>query len=390
MSATAQQHKPLSAEAAAAALASACTAGRGVRICGGATKLGWTAAPGREPGAEVSTVGLDAVLEHNAGDLTAVLQAGVPLAAAQQRFASEGQMLALDPPLGSPGDGADEERATVGGVFASADSGPLRHRYGAPRDLVLGMQVALSDGTLTRSGGKVIKNVAGYDIAKLMCGSFGTLGMILTVSVRLHPLPSRTVTVLGAAADSAVLAGAAIALNREPFELEALDVAWRGGRGGILARVAGHDPELRARRVATRMRELSLDGVDCVARDSALWARQRAGQRARPGSALVRIASRPSRLARLLDASRAAGGTLVGRAGASQIYVELDPDAVTALREMLPSSDHGVVLDRPADWQGPVFGTAAPPSALAELTRRVKERFDPTGQLGEPPVEGAC
>ncbi len=234
----------------------------------------------------------------------------------------------------------------------------------------------------------MIKNVAGYDIAKLMCGSFGTLGLIVTVSVRLHPLPRRTVTVLGAASDSGVLAAAAGALNREPFELEALDVAWRDGRGGILARVAGHDPELRARRVATRMRELSLDGVDCVARDGALWSRQRAGQRARAGRALVRIASRPSRLARLLDASQQAGGTLVGRASGSQIYVELDPSAVLTLREGLPACDNGVVLDRPADWQGPVYGAAAPSSALAQLTRRVKERFDPTGQLGEPPTEG--
>ncbi len=393
MSATAQHHQPNSVEAAGAALARGCAAGRAVRIVGGATKLGWAPETDRatalsDGATEISTAALDGILEHNAGDLTAILQAGVPLAVAQQRFASEGQMLALDPPLGLPGQGAAGERATIGGIFASGDSGPLRHRYGAPRDLVLGMQVALGDGTLTRSGGKVIKNVAGYDIAKLMCGSFGTLGMILTVSVRLHPLPRRTVTVLGAAGNSATLADAALALNREPLELEALDVAWRGGRGGILARVAGIDPELRARRVAARMRELSLDGVDCVDRDSALWARQRAGQRARTGGALVRIASRPSRLAALLDASRAAGGTLVGRAGAAALYVELDPDAVKTLRATLAGSDHSVILDRPSGWQEPVFGSQAPSGALAALTRRVKECFDPSGLLGEAPIAG--
>ena len=89
-------------------------------------------------------------------------------------------MLALDPPDGG---------ATVGGVVASGDSGPLRARYGGVRDLVVGMRVALSDGTLAKSGGKVIKNVAGYDLAKLFAGSFGTLGAIVEVSVRLHPLP---------------------------------------------------------------------------------------------------------------------------------------------------------------------------------------------------------
>ena len=101
------------------------------------------------------------------GDLTAVLEPGVLLADAQATFAKAGQMLALDPPDGG---------ATVGGVVATADTGPLRARYGGPRDLVVGMRVALSDGTLAKSGGKVIKNVAGYDIAKLFAGSFGTLG----------------------------------------------------------------------------------------------------------------------------------------------------------------------------------------------------------------------
>src|SRR5437899_4485328 len=104
-------------------------------------------------------------------------------------------MLALAPPLGPRASGPGGLRApadpaaTVGGVVATGDSGPLRHRYGAPRDLVLGVTVALSDGSLARAGGKVIKNVAGYDLAKLLAGSFGTLGVIVEVAVRLHPLP---------------------------------------------------------------------------------------------------------------------------------------------------------------------------------------------------------
>jgi glycolate oxidase FAD binding subunit len=94
-------------------------------------------------------------------------------------------MLALDPPLGA------DMRATIGGVVATGDSGPLRHRYGGARDLVIGMTVALGDGTVARSGGKVIKNVAGCDLAKLFCGSFGTLGMILAVNLRLSRLRLR-------------------------------------------------------------------------------------------------------------------------------------------------------------------------------------------------------
>src|SRR6202043_2363630 len=131
----------------------------------------------------------------------------VPLARIQQELAAAGQQLALDPPLGV----GDRRDATLGGVLATGDCGPLRHRYGGPRDLVLGVTVALSDGTIARSGGKVIKNVAGYDLAKLFAGSFGTLGVILEVVVRLHPRPPRTCSVVGRTEDAAAMGRAASA-----------------------------------------------------------------------------------------------------------------------------------------------------------------------------------
>src|SRR5215217_6871369 len=132
--------------------------------------------PGPEGAVDLETASLDAIAEHNVGDFTAVVGAGVRLADAQAAFAAENQMLALDPPLGAA------DGATVGGMIATADSGPLRHRYGGVRDLVVGMTVILSDGTVAKSGGKVIKNVAGYDLAKLFTGSYGTLGLIATVA----------------------------------------------------------------------------------------------------------------------------------------------------------------------------------------------------------------
>ena len=125
---------------------------------------------------------------------------------AQAAFGAAGQMLALDPPLG------EGDAATIGGVIAANDSGPLRHRYGGVRDLVVGMTVVLSDGTIAKSGGKVIKNVAGYDLAKLFAGSFGTLGLIARVAVRLHPAPARTATLTAASDDPDALARAAVAL----------------------------------------------------------------------------------------------------------------------------------------------------------------------------------
>src|ERR1700693_116516 len=186
--------RPRSTEDVAKELARTSALGQAVRIAGARTKLGWGRTDGHYD-ALLSTAHLDRVREHNAGDLTAVLEAGVPLAEAQERFAAAGQMLALDPWLGA------DQQATVGGVLATSDSGPLRHRYGPPRDLVLGMTVVLADGTVSRSGGQVIKNVAGYDVAKLFCGSFGTLGVIASVNVRLHPLPQSTATAVARTGD---------------------------------------------------------------------------------------------------------------------------------------------------------------------------------------------
>jgi glycolate dehydrogenase FAD-binding subunit len=365
------EFEPTTFEDAAGALASAAADTRRVRILGGGTKLGWGAvAP--EADLILRTRSLDRIIEHNVGDLTAVLEAGVPISSAQEKFAAAGQMLALDPPLGR------DSGATIGGTVAAADSGPLRHRYGAVRDLVLGVTVALSDGTIARSGGKVIKNVAGYDLAKLFSGSFGTLGAILSVSVRLHPLPAETATALGASSDADQLARAAVVLAGAPLELDALDVAWRAGRGGLLARVGGTEAGRRAEHVAALMRDEGLDQVDIATDDSGLWARQRAGQRSEQ-HAIVRVAARPSVLAAVLRCCETCGGTLVGRAALGTSYVELEPDAVVRFRGSLPRGTVATVLDAPAAVRAHLdpWGTVEP--AALELMRRVKNRFDPSG-----------
>jgi glycolate oxidase FAD binding subunit len=369
--ATVTRYAPQTFQEAASALASATGERQTVRIVGSGTKLGWGRG-GIEADVELCTSALDQVVEHNAGDLTATLQAGVPLELAQRTFAAAGQMLALDPPLGAP------PGPTIGGVVATGDSGPLRHRYGAPRDLVVGATVALSDGAIAKAGGKVIKNVAGYDLAKLFSGSFGTLGLILSVNVRLHPLHDHSTSALGAAADPDALAAAAVALAAFGVEFEALDVAWRGGRGGILARCAGPEAARRARRTAKLMSDQGLEQVDVTDDDGPLWERQRAGQRSRD-RALVRVAAAPSALATVLRAADACGGTLVGRVALGSSFVELDPEAVAHLRERLAASASLMLLDAPAsartddDPWGPL-----PPPAL-ELMRRIKHRFDPAG-----------
>src|ERR1700727_3237845 len=227
--ATVTRQAPATFEQAAAMLSTATADRHPVRIVGAGSKLGWgNPEPPSEDAIELHTTGLDEIVEHNVGDLTAILEAGVPLAEAQRTFAAAGQMLALDPPLAISHD--CPSGATIGGVAATGDSGPLRHRYGAPRDLIVGATVALSDGSIAKSGGKVIKNGAGYELAKLFAGSFGTLGVILSLSVRLHPLPLETTTVLAAADDPDLLGVAALSLASSQLEFEALDVAWRAGR----------------------------------------------------------------------------------------------------------------------------------------------------------------
>jgi FAD/FMN-containing dehydrogenase len=134
----------------------------------------------------LSTRRLNRVLEHEPGDLTAIVEAGIRLSELQAHLAPHGQMLALDPP-GDP---------TIGACLAGDLSGPRRHRYGAMRDLVIGVTVVLADGTVASSGGKVVKNVAGYDLGKLFAGSRGRLGLIARVALRLHARPAAEATVV--------------------------------------------------------------------------------------------------------------------------------------------------------------------------------------------------
>src|SRR5262249_29144266 len=141
-------------------------------------------------------------------------------AEAQAAFAEQRQRIAWDPP--------DPGGATIGGIVATNDSGPLRHRYGGVRDLVVGVTVGLSDGTLAQGGGKGIKKVAGYDPGQLSARPFGTLGLIATVAVRLHPLPEATATVTARAQDPDELLRAVVKLARLPIEADCFDARWDG------------------------------------------------------------------------------------------------------------------------------------------------------------------
>ena len=175
--------EPGNPEETASVLETAAKAGLRVIPRGGATKMDWGNPP-RDGELIVSTRRLNRVLEHAWGDMTATVEAGCTFTQLQQTLAEHGQRVALDPLW--------PDRATVGGVLATNDSGSLRTRFGALRDLIIGITLALADGTLAKSGGKVVKNVAGYDLPKLATGSLGTLGIITQAIFRLHPVPPET------------------------------------------------------------------------------------------------------------------------------------------------------------------------------------------------------
>src|SRR5258708_13232893 len=188
--------EPATAQELAAELKRANGAGIGVGAGGGGKKAEWGNPPARCD-AVVSTARLNRVIEHAWADLTVTVEAGCTLANLQTTLAEHGQRLAVD--------ALWPERATIGGILSTNDTGALRLSFGGLRDLIIGATVALADGTLAVSGGKVVKNVAGYDLPKLVTGALGTLGVITQAVFRLHPLPrhSRTLTIAPSAPDEA-------------------------------------------------------------------------------------------------------------------------------------------------------------------------------------------
>lgn len=185
----------------------------------------------------VSLSEFDSSIQHNPHDLTATAPAGMPFAAIQKKLAEKGQSLPLDSPsaLGS----------TLGGVISSNRSGPLRHRYGTARDWILGTAVVNGHGQVSRAGGKVVKNVSGYDLNKLYIGSRGTLGILIEVSFKLHPLPESQSSLSVQSPNITDLLEAVSALRRSPVTVEALAILkgnWMGKPPGswlLVARLAG-------------------------------------------------------------------------------------------------------------------------------------------------------
>ncbi len=210
---------PTTAIELAAAVTLARTQTSALLVAGNRSKLDWggTVASASRI---VSTQKLDRLIDHAVGDLTVTMEAGMKFDRLQQILAAAGQFLPLDP--------AYPDRATIGGIIATANAGSLRHRYGGVRDLLLGIQFVRADGKIAKAGGRVVKNVAGYDMMKLFTGSYGTLGILTEVTLRVYPLPAHSGTVIltGVAERLAEVAQILLASTLTPIAVDVLSTAF--------------------------------------------------------------------------------------------------------------------------------------------------------------------
>ncbi len=197
---------------------------RKILASGSASKLAWGAVPDVSELTVVRLTGLNKITDHDPANLTVSVEAGVPYRILQQTLAEHGQWLPLDSPW--------SEEATLGGIVAAAASGPRRYGYGAPRDLVLGVRLVLPDGSAVHFGGKTVKNVAGYDVTKLLVGSFGTLAFLTEITFRLRPLPSEERSLLVSFDDPDSLDRAVETVLRSPDPVVAVEAV--GPRGADL------------------------------------------------------------------------------------------------------------------------------------------------------------
>jgi len=244
----------------------------------------------------VNTSRLNQIIEHEPADLIAIAQAGVTLTDFNARLAESGQWLPLDPP--------DDGRATIGGVVATGIGGPQQFGYGRPRGSVIGMKLVLADGSIIKAGGRVVKNVAGYDLCKLFTGSYGSLGVITELNFKLRPRPALEATVIATGAIDELRAGARAVLEARLFPVAAEIVS-----GRLLIRFAGNEKGVSFQ--IEQARKLLKD-AEIVMHDADLW-NQIAAERARED----RIRKDPTgtakalmtRIKRQLDASNIFGKT---------------------------------------------------------------------------------
>jgi glycolate oxidase FAD binding subunit len=374
--------EPASVDEAAEAMRMLARDRLAVAFVGGGTDLDLGRPPARLD-AVLHTRRLSRVREHAPSDQIVAVEAGMTLAELQRHLAPHRQRLALDPPA--------PERATVGGIVAANAFGPRRTRYGVARDLVIGMTVVRADGVVARGGGKVVKNVAGFDVPRLLCGSLGTLGLVAEVVFRLHPLPEASATVVFEGLEAADVAETLPVLRDLGVEPTALAALGAGPGFTVAVRFEGFAPGVREQVERTLSRAGGGDRIE-GAEEAALWARHDALRGA--GDVRAKASFAPGRLAAAIDAlgplvSALRGGTLVlhPAVGVALVAGTLDDAAATAsavdgARAALGPMGNGalVLAAAPAALRARTDPWGPPPPAF-EVMRRLKAQLDPDARL---------
>jgi glycolate oxidase FAD binding subunit len=376
--------EPATPEALAQVLADASSRKLATVVRGGGSKLGWGRAP-RQIDLVVSTARLRATLVHRDGDLTATVSAGVRLADFNRRLGDKGQWLPVESAF---------EATTIGGLVATNEAGPLRHRFGTPRDLLIGVTLALADGRLVKSGGVVVKNVAGYDLARFISGSLGTMAVVVDATFKLAPVLRSTITMRIRCADVAAMSEACRTLAGSQLEPSAVDLRVAAGGGEISRDVlvlfasspAATEIQARAlQALVPRAERLAADA------EAPWWIGQveLPWRRDSETAAVVRCSWLPSTLPALLerlDACRTRGPIpiFVGRAlvGSGLLRVGGSVAEQAAVIEQLRRDPgHVVVLSGSRELKAQVdaLGGAVP---WAGPLGALKRSFDPAGILG--------
>ncbi|HEX7253500.1 MAG TPA: FAD-binding oxidoreductase [Thermoanaerobaculia bacterium] len=363
-----------------------CARGRkSVAIIGGGTDLDCGGPPARLD-AVVRTRHLNRVVEHAPSDQIVVAEAGMTLSALQRVLAAHGQQLALDPPL--------PERATVGGVIAANAFGPRRARYGSVRDLIIGVSFVRADGTLVRGGGKVVKNVAGFDLPRLLVGSLGTLGLIVTGTFRLHPLPEKSATLVLLDCDAKGVRAAVGKLREAQLEpASVVAVARSSSRFDLGVRFEGFGAGVRDQ--SERTRSLLAESGGAVRDDEAarvFWQRHDSVRTSGPFRA--KVAALPSAIEEiteealppLFSALRDSGFVWYATLGIGFVTgVPSAPDAmasaVARARRFLGRGQGTLTISAAPPSIRESLDVWGPPPPSLHLMKSVKERFDPEGRL---------
>jgi len=373
--------EPSSETELAAALRCGDAAGLGVVPRGGGTKAGWGNPPVRAD-LILSTARLNRVIEHASADLTVSVEAGCTIQNLQNALAQHGQRIAVDPLW--------PERATVGGILSTNDSGSLRIRYGALRDLIIGVTIALPDGTLASSGGKVVKNVAGYDLPKLATGALGTLGVITRANFRLHPLPRNLRSFNFAARDLGDANRVVLAVQDSRLTPTGLQVRFTAGaRPAVDVRFEGTDAGIEAQAVA--LRKLAAPATETAISDAVWQAREELWSSAEPAAIAkfsvlpASVAETCSRIRRLADSLGVQWRAVVQGTGLG--WLRLEASNATAIHQVLhtlrPELEQVggslAVLHRPTAM--PAIDAWGSGGDAFPLMLSVKQQLDPRGTL---------